>query len=128
MNKNLAALQDLKSAFIAHCQALGCEATYIEACKNKFDNLEASLQNVDMFEIKNSALTSGLTEFKNMYDELHNKYLEIQGKYVDMLMLKNAIEESLQYGYVFIGFNEDHKPIFEFAPQGMYEDIKKLRK
>lgn len=35
------------------------------------------------------------------------------------------IEENLKYGYVFIGYDEDNKPLFQFADAKLYEEIKK---
>lgn len=43
MNRELADLQDLKSAFISHCKTLGCEDNYIKVCESKFDRIEASI-------------------------------------------------------------------------------------
>lgn len=53
MNKELADIQDLKSAFISHCRALGCEDNYIKVCENKFKKIETVLK-----------------EYKNVEDEL----------------------------------------------------------
>ncbi|MBO7715215.1 MAG: hypothetical protein J6S85_16725 [Methanobrevibacter sp.] len=35
------------------------------------------------------------------------------------------IEENLKYGYVFIGYDKDNKPLFQFADTKLYEEIKK---
>ena len=35
------------------------------------------------------------------------------------------IEENLKYGYVFIGYDKDGKPLFQFADSKLYEEIKK---
>lgn len=43
MSKELTDLQDLRSAFISHCRALGCDADYIKVCENKFNKIEASI-------------------------------------------------------------------------------------
>lgn len=37
----------------------------------------------------------------------------------------NVIEENLEYGYVFVGYDKDHKPLFQFANTKLYKEIKK---
>ena len=44
MNKDLANLQDLKSAFVSHCKTLGCSIDYITMCKIMFANIENALK------------------------------------------------------------------------------------
>ena len=36
-----------------------------------------------------------------------------------------GIEQSLKYGYVFIGYDKDNEPLFQFADTKLYEEIKK---
>lgn len=38
-----------------------------------------------------------------------------------------TIEENLQFGYVFIGYDKDNKLWFQFADAELYEEIKKKR-
>ena len=45
MNKKLANIKDLKSAFISHCKELGCDENYIKACENKFNDIETAFKN-----------------------------------------------------------------------------------
>ena len=51
MSKELTDIQDLKSAFVSHCRALGCEDDYIQVCENKFKKIEDALKRL---EIENS--------------------------------------------------------------------------
>ena len=44
MSKELADLQDIKSAFISHCKELGCGKNYIKFYENKFSNVETALK------------------------------------------------------------------------------------
>ena len=53
-----------------------------------------------------------------------SKVLEI----VKKAQVLNHIEESLKYGYVFIGYNEDNEPLFQFADRKLFEEIKKNMK
>lgn len=41
------------------------------------------------------------------------------------LKILEGIEESLKYGYVFIGYDKDNEPVFQFADTKLYEEIKK---
>ena len=77
-------------------------------------------------------------QYAAIENELKDK--EKQGHYIETLedrlnnvettcarykqVLEN-IEESLKYGYVFIGYNKDNEPIFQFADRKLYEKIKK---
>ena len=38
-----------------------------------------------------------------------------------------TIEENLQFGYVFIGYDKDNKLWFQYADAELYEAIKKLK-
>lgn len=49
-------------------------------------------------------------------------YCEIIEKELKVLEI---IKENLKYGYVFIGYNKDNKPLFQFAGTKLYEEIKK---
>ena len=41
------------------------------------------------------------------------------------LKVLKGIEQSLKYGYVFIGYDKDNEPLFQFADTKLYEEIKK---
>lgn len=38
-----------------------------------------------------------------------------------------CIEENLNYGYVFIGYDKDNNPLFQFASPKLYEEIKNIK-
>lgn len=41
------------------------------------------------------------------------------------LVALDIIKQNLEYGYVFIGYGKDNKPLFQFADKKLYEEIKK---
>lgn len=47
MSKELADIQDLKTAFISYCRELGCGELYIQVCENKFRGIEAALKRLE---------------------------------------------------------------------------------
>ena len=48
--KIMSDLQDLKTAFIAHCKELGCDEDYIKVCENKFVAIEYELNRLAIFD------------------------------------------------------------------------------
>ncbi len=74
MSRELADIQDLKSAFVSHCRALGCEDNYIKVCENKFDKIETALKRLEKhdkifneYEIDDNWLDIALYVIKNHF-------------------------------------------------------------
>lgn len=63
----------------------------------------------------------GKHDIAYMFFEDTKQYATIEQELKALTM----IEENLKYGYVFIGYGKDKKPLFRFADTKLYEEIKK---
>ena len=55
----------------------------------------------------------------------HEKAMKELSKEIEKNRVLEIIKENLKYGYVFIGYDKDNKPLFQFADTKLYEEIKK---
>ena len=92
MNKDLASIQDLRSAFVSHCRALGCDDDYIKLCEHKFKSIETALKRLEELERANFEL------------EETNAFLITETKEQDEIL--RIIKEFIRIGFIKISFKE----------------------
>ena len=75
----------------------------------------------EMLEEKVCHKDSKWQENIKIYDRWGDNLIRIEKE----LKALEIINENLKYGYVFIGYDKDNKPLFQFAGAQLYEEIKK---
>lgn len=129
----LEALEKLNTMFLAYAPRDIREDK--ELNEDLFECIKSALKDYGNLQKEHEFLSEHYNELTKSYEMEHTLRIRLENINYELVREKQDnekklkalcnIEESLKYGYVFIGYNEYNEPLFQFADTKLYEEIKK---